>query len=153
MTKWSEFIERYLARRKITGARLSEITGINKSLISDWRTKDASPSTKNARLAALGLRAPIAEAFEAAGFIEPGDLAYSVTDRPTSDLSADELVTEIRARLEALEANRAAAKAETGDLNEAQVPAADEPSAGEVWQWGADDAPAERPADNRRDHA
>ena len=99
MTKWAQFIERQLGRVGWTGARLADEAGFNKSLVTDWRNKGMLPSVKNARLTAIALQIPVAEAFIAAGFAEPDELLASEVDRPVSAFSNEELVTEISRRL------------------------------------------------------
>lgn len=99
MTEWSAFIERNLDQRGITGAKLAELAGFDKSQVTAWRQRGSAPSVKNARAAAVALGVSVVEAFVAAGFMEPADVDITEIDRPLTDRADDELMRELARRL------------------------------------------------------
>lgn len=98
MTDWWDFVNRYMALRKMNGAQVAALAGFDKSRLTGWsRGGDVTP--KLARDTAVALNAPVLDAFVAAGYLKPEDTTAEVIERPIKLLTDEELVAEVTRRL------------------------------------------------------
>ncbi|GJJ22337.1 hypothetical protein MTY414_60100 [Mycolicibacterium mageritense] len=96
LMKW---LDKRIADAKTNAAAVADKAGINKSTITKWRG-GSQPRPSDLRMVANALGAPVLEAFLAAGYLKPGDTRMVVqVDRPLTQRSDEELVTEVNRRL------------------------------------------------------
>lgn len=96
---WARFLDEHLARRVMQSAELASAVGLDRGVVSRWRSGQRVPTDPAVlRAVSRALNTDMTSTLIAAGYLTADDVAGHVIEKPISDLPDNELHRELRRR-------------------------------------------------------